>query len=107
MVEFTLPQNSSVKPGKVHAAPGAAKRPREFKIYRWDPDQPGKPAARRLQTDDLADCGADGSRRADQDQERDRPTLTFRRSCREGVCGSCAMNIDGGNTLACTRRSRT
>ena len=29
------------------------------------------------------------------------PTLTFRRSCREGICGSCAMNIDGGNTLAC------
>jgi len=31
------------------------------------------------------------------------PTLTFRRSCREGICGSCAMNIDGINTLACTR----
>ena len=31
-------------------------------------------------------------------------TLTFRRSCREGVCGSCAMNIDGANTLACTKR---
>ena len=30
-------------------------------------------------------------------------TLTFRRSCREGICGSCAMNIDGTNTLACTR----
>ncbi len=30
-------------------------------------------------------------------------TLTFRRSCREGVCGSCAMNIDGINTLACTK----
>jgi succinate dehydrogenase (ubiquinone) iron-sulfur subunit len=29
------------------------------------------------------------------------PTLTFRRSCREGICGSCAMNIDGSNTLAC------
>ena len=30
------------------------------------------------------------------------PTLTFRRSCREGICGSCAMNVDGRNTLACT-----
>ena len=30
-------------------------------------------------------------------------TLTFRRSCREGICGSCAMNIDGTNTLACTK----
>ena len=28
-------------------------------------------------------------------------TLTFRRSCREGICGSCAMNVDGVNTLAC------
>lgn len=32
------------------------------------------------------------------------PTLTFRRSCREGICGSCAMNIDGVNTLACLCR---
>ena len=32
------------------------------------------------------------------------PTLTFRRSCREGICGSCAMNIDGQNTLACLCR---
>ncbi|MGH8496045.1 MAG: succinate dehydrogenase iron-sulfur subunit, partial [Gammaproteobacteria bacterium] len=31
------------------------------------------------------------------------PTLTFRRSCREGICGSCSMNIGGENTLACTR----
>jgi succinate dehydrogenase / fumarate reductase iron-sulfur subunit len=31
------------------------------------------------------------------------PTLTFRRSCREGICGSCAMNINGSNTLACTK----
>lgn len=29
------------------------------------------------------------------------PTLTFRRSCREGICGSCSMNIGGSNTLAC------
>jgi succinate dehydrogenase/fumarate reductase iron-sulfur protein len=32
------------------------------------------------------------------------PTLTFRRSCREGICGSCAMNINGQNTLACLCR---
>lgn len=31
-------------------------------------------------------------------------SLTFRRSCREGICGSCAMNIDGTNTLACLSR---
>ena len=33
-------------------------------------------------------------------------TLAFRRSCREGVCGSCSMNIDGTNTLACTKATR-
>ena len=49
---------------------------------------------------------ADGPGRPDPDQERDRRTLTFRRSCREGICGSCAMNIDGVNTLACTKRDR-
>ena len=32
------------------------------------------------------------------------PSLTLRRSCREGICGSCAMNIDGTNTLACLKR---
>jgi len=31
-------------------------------------------------------------------------TLTLRRSCREGICGSCAMNIDGMNTLACIQK---
>ena len=31
------------------------------------------------------------------------PTLSLRRSCREGICGSCAMNINGQNTLACTK----
>ncbi|MGO7748653.1 2Fe-2S iron-sulfur cluster-binding protein, partial [Rhizobium ruizarguesonis] len=31
------------------------------------------------------------------------PTLTLRLSCREGIRGSCAMNIDGTNTLACTK----
>ena len=29
------------------------------------------------------------------------PTLSFRRSCREGICGSCAMNVDGRHTLSC------
>ena len=30
-------------------------------------------------------------------------SLTFRRSCREGICGSCSMNVDGTNTLACLK----
>ncbi|EYD78053.1 Succinate dehydrogenase iron-sulfur protein [Rubellimicrobium mesophilum DSM 19309] len=34
-------------------------------------------------------------------KDRIDPTLAFRRSCREGICGSCSMNIDGANGLAC------
>ena len=101
MVEFTLPQNSRVKPGKVHAAPGGAKRPREFKIYRWDPDKPDNPRL-DVYTVDLADCAPMVLDALIKIKNEIDATLTFRRSCREGVCGSCAMNIDGVNTLACT-----
>ncbi len=71
-----------------------------FQIYRWDPDNLSKP---RMQTYaiDLDKCGPmvlDALIKIKNEQD---PTLTFRRSCREGICGSCAMNIDGANNLAC------
>jgi succinate dehydrogenase (ubiquinone) iron-sulfur subunit len=71
-----------------------------FKIYRWDPEKKGKPYECTYPID-LDDCGPmvlDALLKIKNEQD---PTLTFRRSCREGICGSCAMNIDGGNTLAC------
>jgi succinate dehydrogenase (ubiquinone) iron-sulfur subunit len=71
-----------------------------FKIYRWDPDQKQKPYVATYPVD-LNDCGPmvlDALIKIKSEQD---PTLTFRRSCREGICGSCAMNIDGTNTLAC------
>ena len=71
-----------------------------FKIYRWDPDQRQKPYVSTYPVD-LNDCGPmvlDALIKIKSEQD---PTLTFRRSCREGICGSCAMNIDGTNTLAC------
>ena len=46
---------------------------------------------------------SDGSRCTYKDKNETDSSLTFRRSCREGVCGSCAMNIDGVNTLACLK----
>jgi succinate dehydrogenase / fumarate reductase iron-sulfur subunit len=101
MAEFTLPPNSRVKPGKVHAAPADAKRAREFKIYRWDPDSGENPRL-DVYTVDLADCAPMVLDALIKIKNEVDPTLTFRRSCREGVCGSCAMNIDGVNTLACT-----
>lgn len=71
-----------------------------FKIYRWDPEQRQKPYVATYPVD-LNDCGPmvlDALIKIKSEQD---PTLTFRRSCREGICGSCAMNIDGTNTLAC------
>ncbi len=102
MAKFTLPQNSKVKPGqKIDAAPGA-KRAKTFKIYRYDPDTGENPRMDEI-TIDLDRCGPmvlDAIIHIKNDIDS---TLTFRRSCREGICGSCAMNIDGMNTLACLK----
>lgn len=71
-----------------------------FKVYRWDPEQEQKPYLSTYPVD-LDECGPmvlDALLKIKNEQD---PTLTFRRSCREGICGSCAMNIDGSNTLAC------
>ena len=102
MVAFTLPANSRVKEGKSWPAPEGAKRLKTFKVYRWDPESGANPRLDSYQLD-LDDCGPmvlDALIKIKNDID---PTLTFRRSCREGVCGSCAMNIDGTNTLACTK----
>ncbi|SCU96020.1 LAMI_0F04852g1_1 [Lachancea mirantina] len=78
-----------------------------FKIYRWNPDHPAeKPKLQEYQVD-LNKCGPmvlDALLKIKNEQDA---TLTFRRSCREGICGSCAMNIGGRNTLACLCRIDT
>jgi len=102
MVQLTLPKNSKVTAGKVWDRPEGAARVREYRIYRYDPDSGDNPRTETyfVDLDDCAPMVLDGliwiKNKVD-------PTLTFRRSCREGVCGSCAMNIDGTNTLACTK----
>jgi succinate dehydrogenase / fumarate reductase iron-sulfur subunit len=102
MAQFTLPANSKVGTGKHVTAPPGAKRVKSFKVYRWDPETRANP---RIDTYDI-DLDACGPMVLDAlikiKNEVD-TTLTFRRSCREGVCGSCAMNIDGTNTLACLK----
>ena len=102
MAEFTLPRNSKVGKGKTVKAPADAKRVKDFKVYRWNPDDGKNPVVDTYEID-LDSCGPmvlDALIKIKNEQD---PTLTFRRSCREGVCGSCAMNIDGSNTLACTK----
>ena len=102
MVQLTLPRNSKVTAGKVWDKPAGATRLREYQVYRYDPDSDANP---RMDTYfvDLDDCAPMVLDALIWIKNTVDPTLTFRRSCREGVCGSCAMNIDGGNTLACTR----
>ena len=102
MVELALPKNSRVEAGQAHQAPAAAKQPREFKIYRYDPEEQKNPRVDSY-TVDLADCGPMVLDALIKIKSEVDGTLTFRRSCREGICGSCSMNIDGRNTLACTK----
>ena len=101
MAEFTLPKNSKITgKGREHKAAGA-KRARRFRIYRWDPESGENP---RYDTFEL-DLDQTGPMILDAlikiKNEVD-PTLTFRRSCREGICGSCSMHMHGRNGLACT-----
>ena len=102
MAEFTLPKNSKIRKGRHFPAPAGAKRVRNFKIYRWDPDTGENPRTDTYEVD-LDACGPMVLDALIKIKNEIDPTLTFRRSCREGICGSCAMNIDGGNTLACTK----
>ena len=102
MVEFNLPKNSKVGKGKAHKAPEGATRLKTFKVYRWDPDSGENPRVDTYEVD-LDTCGPmvlDALIKIKNEMD---PTLTFRRSCREGVCGSCAMNVDGTNTLSCIK----
>ena len=74
---------------------------KSFQIYRWNPDKPSEKPTMQTYTLDLKKTGPmilDALIRIKNELD---PTLTFRRSCREGICGSCAMNINGQNTLAC------
>ena len=102
MAQLRLPKNSTVTQGKNFPLPKPASRSRLFKIYRWNPENEDSPSLDTYELD-LDDCGRmvlDALIKIKNDVDS---TLTFRRSCREGICGSCAMNIDGTNTLACIK----
>ena len=102
MAEFTLPANSKVDTGKKWSAPDGAKNLKTFKIYRWDGDSGENPRVDSYEID-MDTCGPMVLDALIKIKNEVDSTVTFRRSCREGVCGSCAMNIDGTNTLACTK----
>ena len=100
MAEFFLPRNSTVKKGREHQ-PEQGTRLKTFKIYRYDPDTGANPRFEKY-TIDLDKCGPMVLDALIKIKNEIDPTLTFRRSCREGICGSCSMNMDGRNGLACT-----
>jgi len=107
MAELVLDRKSQVKTGKLHVLPDGAraqskKGVKNFKVYRWSPDDAENPHMDTYEIN-LDDCGPmvlDALIHIKNDKDQ---TLTFRRSCREGICGSCSMNIDGTNTLACIK----
>ncbi|CEQ41318.1 SPOSA6832_03042, partial [Sporobolomyces salmonicolor] len=100
-LSLSLSQNARALATAVQAKPEQIK---QFQIYRWNPDKPAEKPHLQTYSIDLNKCGPmvlDAILKIKNELD---PTLTFRRSCREGICGSCAMNIDGVNTLACLKR---
>ena len=102
MAKFTLPKNSKIKPGKTFKAAADAANVKVFRVYRWDPDSGENPRVDSYEID-LDQCGPMVLDALLKIKNEIDPTLTLRRSCREGICGSCSMNIAGTNTLACTQ----
>ena len=101
MAEFALPKNSRIQKGEAHPSPQPGGTMRSFRIYRYDPDSGENPRFDTFEVN-LDECGPmvlDALIKIKGEQDA---SLTFRRSCREGICGSCSMNIDGKNGLACT-----
>ncbi len=99
---FNVSAESRIEQGKTWPAASSATRRRKFAVYRYDPGSGRNPRIDTFEID-LDDCGPMVLDALIKIKNEVDPTLTFRRSCREGVCGSCAMNIDGTNWLACTR----
>jgi succinate dehydrogenase / fumarate reductase iron-sulfur subunit len=102
MAEFRLPANSRIGAGRHFPAGPEAGSVKRLVVYRWNPEADENPRMDIYEVD-LERCGPMVLDALIKIKNEIDPTLTFRRSCREGICGSCAMNIDGTNTLACTK----
>jgi succinate dehydrogenase / fumarate reductase iron-sulfur subunit len=104
MAEFRLPKDSRIKNGKKYQCNDNLNKQdiKVFKIYRYDPEDKNNPRIDTYEVD-MTTCGPMVLDALIKIKSEVDSTLTFRRSCREGICGSCAMNIDGTNTLACIK----
>jgi succinate dehydrogenase / fumarate reductase iron-sulfur subunit len=102
MADLRLPKNSRVKKGETYKADSSGGNVKRFHVYRYTPDSEENPRMDTYEVD-MDSCGPMVLDAIIKIKNEVDPSLTFRRSCREGICGSCAMNIDGVNTLACTK----
>jgi succinate dehydrogenase/fumarate reductase-like Fe-S protein len=100
MAQFTLPKNSKYTEGRTWPRPEGASRVQEFRIYRWNPDDGQNPRIDTYHVD-RDDCGPMVLDALIWIKNKIDPSLALRRSCREGICGSCAMNIMGESTTSC------
>ncbi|MEK9717405.1 MAG: succinate dehydrogenase iron-sulfur subunit [Pelagibacteraceae bacterium] len=105
MVQFNLPKNSEVTKGKYYKSESSSTNLKKVNVYRWNPDDGNNPRVDTYEVD-MDNCGPMVLDVLIKIKNEIDSTLTFRRSCREGICGSCAMNIDGSNTLACTKSAK-
>ena len=102
MVQINLPKNSKVKKGNYFKDKTGSKNLRKVNIYRWDPSTGENPRIDTYEVD-MDNCPSKVLDILNKIKNELDPTIAYRRSCAHGVCGSCAMNIDGVNTLACIK----
>lgn len=100
--ELRLPPSSRVTKGKIYKSQEPIGKLKNFQIYRYNPDEEQNPSLDNFEVD-LEACAPMVLDALIKIKDEVDSSLTFRRSCREGICGSCAMNIDGTNTLACIK----
>ena len=102
MVQINLSENSKIKKGKYFKDKTGSKNIKKVNVYRWDPSTNLNSSVDTFEFD-MDNCGPKVLDILFKIKNEIDPSLTFRRSCAHGVCGSCAMNIDGVNTLACIK----
>ena len=102
MVQINLPENSKVQKGNYYKDKTGSKNIKKVNVYRWDPSTGKKPRIDTYEVD-MDNCPSKVLDVLNKIKNEIDPTLTYRRSCAHGVCGSCAMNVDGVNTLACIK----
>ena len=90
MVQFNLPDNSKLIDGDYYKSEKSTGNTKKFKIYRWSPDDEKNPRMDTYEVD-LDDCGPMVLDAVMKIKSEIDTSLTFRRSCREGICGSCLL----------------